>query len=190
MMQVNKTLNTVFMAWLRSWILIQGCLQTVQTYSCLWLMNICTVVQNCHQTLLFYLKLPHSRSHADWKRRMGRHTPHQKPRVSWPGSKYPTVGSYRGLREPGSKGLHRYTEGNATMGREPEKLSLWPCRLVVLWKAATQPSKRFVIHYPNRKCQTDNKLMMGYHIRKNELDIGKLTRQSLECNKQQTGRTS
>jgi hypothetical protein len=31
--------------------------------------------------------------------------------------------------------------------------------------------------------------MMGYHIRKNELDIGKPTRQSLEYNKQQTGRT-
>jgi hypothetical protein len=31
--------------------------------------------------------------------------------------------------------------------------------------------------------------MMGCHIGKNELDIGKLTRQSLECNKQQTGRT-
>jgi hypothetical protein len=61
---------------------------------------------------------------------------------------------------------------------------------VVLWKAATQPGKRFVIHYPHRKCRTDNKLMVGSHIRKNELGIGKLTRQSLECNKQQIGKTS
>jgi hypothetical protein len=97
---------TVFMVWLRAWMLIHGCLQTMQTYSCLWLMDICTVVQNCYPTLLFYLKLPHSRSQTDWKR-MGRHTLHQKPRVSWPGSKYPTMGSYRGLREPGMNGLHR-----------------------------------------------------------------------------------
>ena len=99
------------------------------------------------------------------------------------------MSSYRGLREPGSKGILRYREGNAIMGGLTEKLSLWPCRLVFLRKAATQPGKRFVIHYFHRKCQKDNKLMMDYYIRKNEMDIGKLTRQSLERKKQQNGRT-